>query len=261
MNRFLLIHPTSNYDTYDYSSKVAGLDFDFGSIVSEMLTPNSNNWDKVRRALHAYAHFYQFTCTTYGFLNSFFSFCQATLVQSFLVELRSERGRFKRPLIESNLPTFDESKLTTGILHMLKGFENLRLGLYGASEVEQLQQRPFKETIEGVAIKTFLKTQFGIRDFIFARSINDAPSSYTIKDVLESHAYSLSTAWIIGLMIRQGIDKSVIDRVVEYSMDSAPSIYIEFIQSAGSGDIWQDYRVYSALCDRALYPSLFNLEK
>src|SRR5215211_4383364 len=121
MNRFLLIHSPGGYNVYDYSSKVAGLNFDFGGIIGETLTPNRDNWKKVLKALHEYAHFYQFTCTTYGFFNSFLVFCQAILVQSFLVELRREGGNYNRPLVTSDLPVFDESKLTTGILHMLRG--------------------------------------------------------------------------------------------------------------------------------------------
>jgi len=262
---------------FDHVDLSAGISFLMEKLHPDVFKPDLTNWKWNYQLFHEWAHFYQFTTTSYGFLYNVFTYCQFLMVNGFLRTYGGEvpgypRGADAKKKFRCRLPLLEEGEnssletedLWRGNLRVVYNLEQYRNSIFGYSDfpvpiTDFLKSEEFA-TISG------LGTTLGMPTIFVGHTPEKFYSSthrYKIDDLLESHAHALASLWLYDAVDKYKLPKKISADIREYSASMAIGPYGNLLKYGEilPTDNRMKLYVFCALCDIALNPFCFYSDK
>jgi len=262
MNRSLLYRAPGSDSVYDPFSNHVHISIDLDARSPEYLRITEDNWQDSLELVHEYAHFYQFSTTSFGFLNRMLAFAQVFLVLAFLDGYRSDKKRCKLPLTKSGSSASLSSQVPWQmILRMIYVLEQFRETIYG--------YRPFAASVseafsnETAIVMRALRNLYGFPQYILV----DPPEGvfkldrevYRIDELLESHAHALAGLWLLQEARQRDFSTAIVHVIKEHLQKLTVGPYASFFRHIRKdGDVERRLLTHCMLCDLALNPPIFH---
>ena len=253
---------------FDPNTNTVGLPYDLEKEPPMLGAPSEKTWSRMLQTCHEWAHFYQFSTTSYGHLYQTLSHAQTMTLVLALQTYREQDYRLPLPLLNTVEQVdfqraLDHDDMTRGFLRLAYILERYRRFIFGYSEAPEPFGRFVKD--EWAVARNFLWNMYGtprlsITNYQGNAAFKVRDKGYRITDLLESHAHALSSLWMMQKIQRHDLPKAISRQIMDHANDRAVGSYGALLRFAPDLPVSGDQQLFTfcALCDMALNPPGLN---